>query len=233
MKTIATNTFASQVQDIPPDTKRKLLHLIDEFEAASNLQDLATLGAQPLANDIFSFSFGSKYRLFLTRAERGAQQNLVLLNLELHDNGRNISSLAKAMEEDVQFVLHSLRGTEQPGELFGKNYRLSIPDFDSISSHIWTRDGEADVVAKSQTETWLVEIKLGSSLTRDQLSLALHRATALSESFDAHKVWLVTSSPTEGLSGSLSHQDRVLITGGTQFKRLRAIAADQAFDEAR
>jgi len=98
----------------------------------------------------------------------------------------------KVAEERIEKLLRKFNGMEVSGDYFGILGRIILPKFHSVEIGYKQkeRDIEFDLLAKSETENWVVALKVGQ-LNLSQLNLFLGMSDLIMRQNKNMKFWLV------------------------------------------
>jgi hypothetical protein len=115
------------------------------------------------------------------------------------------------IEERIVRIMKHFNGQQVSGQLFGVDGTITLPPFKKTESDLVNRDIRADIIAKNNSEIWLVEIKL-FHLNSAQIHQAVNQFASYQEKaqeqIDNIKFWLIIMGKEKAFnkSGSLGSQ---------------------------
>jgi hypothetical protein len=112
----------------------------------------------------------------------------------------------KETEERIEKLLLKFNGIEVSGDYFRIPGRIRLPKFDSIEKESKPRDFGFDLFAKSNTENWAIEIKIGRP-NSNQIHYLMEKYKSYLDQFSDVKFWLIVLG-TESVYSRLILQNK-------------------------
>jgi hypothetical protein len=132
---------------------------------------------------------------------------------------RTSSQLGRAKESEVRELLRVLAGEKVPGDLFGQDKPVQIPEFEEVTSY-QSSDGqvELDVLAKGD-EPWVVEVKWRlRRVGEKELRTLIER----SQMFDA-RCWYISQAGFTPEAQAFAAAEGILLSQADDLKELQKL----------
>jgi hypothetical protein len=125
----------------------------------------------------------------------------------------------KEVEERIEKLLRKFNGMEVSGDYFGILGRINLPKFDSVEIESKQRDYGFDLLGKSETENWIVELKV-SRPNQNQIQHLLERARRYLDESDNVKFWLILLGNDKVYSQAHLWNNQIMISSEADIQKL-------------
>jgi predicted RecB family endonuclease len=131
----------------------------------------------------------------------------------------------------VAELVQHFRGQEVPGCLFNLEGNIVLPIFRSVDHGIRPdkpRWSEIDILAKTDSEPWVIEVKTGRTLKMD----GLYRVAAVSSALGKTTPWLVFFGELHQNIRQQAKDLGVLLTGIQEWEELKRLVCETCLDKS-
>jgi hypothetical protein len=138
---------------------------------------------------------------------------------------KNIASEALLKEVEVAEMVQHFQGQEVPGSIFNFDGVIVLPTFKKVAQGVRLnelRRTEIDILAESDSETWVIEVKIGRFLR----SQGLHRVSAVSSALGNARPWLVFFGELQDSMRELARDLGILLTGYQEWQELKTLIGE-------
>ena len=128
----------------------------------------------------------------------------------------------KEAEERIEKLLRKFNGMEVSGDYFGILGRINLPKFNSVQVESSRRDFGFDFFAKTEAESWVIEIKLGQ-MNKSQILHLIERYNKYFGESDHVKFWLILLGADKIYSQTHLWNNQLLISSEADIKKLEKL----------
>jgi len=130
-------------------------------------------------------------------------------------------------EERIEKLLQKFNGMEVSGDYFGVLGRINLPEFDSVETESRQRDFGFDLFAKSEKESWIVELKTGQP-HMSQIKHLLEQSRRYLSQYEGVKFWLIIlgTDNISAYSKAYLRNNQVLISTEAEIASLENLLKD-------
>jgi len=166
---------------------------------------------------------------FLTLLEREVKdENFVRRCIpSVRANAESVSAVYRLkyaeIEERISELMKKFDGQQVPGRLFGVDGAFTLPKFTNVEQQVGQQDLRADISATSNSERWIVEIKIGppnSSQLHHMLDQLLTYKNAFQQQAENVKPWLIVMGADRVFNRSILKRYEVLFSSETDITEL-------------
>lgn len=125
----------------------------------------------------------------------------------------------KETEKRIEKLLKAFNGMEVSGDYFGVLGRLNLPKFDSVETESKQKDFGFDLFAKSETENWIVEIKVGRP-NHSQIQHLLEQSRKYLSQFENAKFWLIVLGTDKVYSKAYLQNNQIYVSTDIEITQL-------------
>jgi hypothetical protein len=126
------------------------------------------------------------------------------------------------VEERISQLIKKFNGQQVPGRLFGRSGAIILPEFASIEREVRQQDVLVDILAMSDSERWIVEIKI-TSPNFAQLHRLLTYQKALQQQVGNIKLWLVVMGADRVFNRSFLQRHEFLFSSEADITELEQL----------
>ncbi|MBN1875916.1 MAG: hypothetical protein JXA33_16960 [Anaerolineae bacterium] len=138
-------------------------------------------------------------------------------------NVKNIASEALLKEVEVAELIQHFQGQEIPGRIFSLDGSIILPTFKHVQHNFRINKLQhrtiVDVFAESDSESWVIEVKMGRFLSPQ----ALYQVSAVSSALDNAVPWLVFFGKLHNPMREQARDLGILLTGSQEWQELKNI----------
>lgn len=125
-------------------------------------------------------------------------------------------------EERVEKLLLKFNGMEISGDYFGILGRINLPKFNSVEKESKQRDFGFDLLAKSENENWIIELKLGQPNT-SQIHFMIEQSSVYLNKLNNVKIWLIVLGTDKIFSKAYLQNNQILVSTEAEIARLEKL----------
>jgi len=125
-------------------------------------------------------------------------------------------------EERIEKLLRGFNGMEVSGDYFGIRGRISLPKFYSVERESKQKDFGFDLFAKSEEESWIIELKMGQP-NSSQAHFLVEQSRKYLDKIDNAKFWLIILGTDRIFSKTFFQNNRILVSSESEITNLEKL----------